>query len=159
MKVIFPGSFDPITNGHIDIILRSLKIFDTVEVLILNNFNKNATFSIEERKDIISRVFIDNKKIKVCSYNGLLYNYVNKEKVDFIIRGIRNSIDYENEKINASVNREHSNVETLLMFSDDLKCCVSSSLVKELYFNGADVSKYVDNIVLDELNKKFRRNE
>lgn len=159
MKVIFPGSFDPITNGHIDIILRSLKIFDTVEVLILNNFNKNATFSIEERKDIISRVFIDNKKIKVCSYNGLLYDYVNKEKVDFIIRGIRNSIDYENEKINASVNREHSNVETLLMFSDDLKCCVSSSLVKELYFNGADVSKYVDNIVLDELNKKFRRNE
>lgn len=62
-------------------------------------------------------------------------------------------------KINASVNREHSNVETLLMFSDDLKYCVSSSLVKELYFNGADVSKYVDNIVLDELNKKFRRNE
>lgn len=159
MKVIFPGSFDPITNGHIDIILRSLKIFDTVEVLVLNNFNKNTTFSIEERKDIISKVFINNKKIKVCSYNGLLYDYINKEKVDFIIRGIRNTIDYENEKINASVNREHSNVETLLMFSDDLKYCVSSSLVKELYFNGADVSKYVDNIVLDELNKKFRRNE
>ncbi|MCI5997506.1 MAG: pantetheine-phosphate adenylyltransferase [Peptoniphilaceae bacterium] len=159
MKVIFPGSFDPITNGHIDIILRSLKIFDTVEVLVLNNFNKNTTFSIEEREDIISKVFINNKKIKVCSYNGLLYDYINKEKVDFIIRGIRNTIDYENEKINASVNREHSNVETLLMFSDDLKYCVSSSLVKELYFNGADVSKYVDNIVLDELNKKFRRNE
>ncbi len=159
MKVIFPGSFDPITNGHIDIILRSLKIFDTVEVLVLNNFNKNTTFSIEERKDIISKVFINNKKIKVCSYNGLLYDYINKEKVDFIIRGIRNTIDYENEKINASVNREHSNVETLLMFSDDSKYCVSSSLVKELYFNGADVSKYVDNIVLDELNKKFRRNE
>lgn len=159
MKVIFPGSFDPITNGHIDIILRSLKIFDIVEVLVLNNFNKNTIFSIEERKDIISKVFINNKKIKVCSYNGLLYDYINKEKVDFIIRGIRNTIDYENEKINASVNREHSNVETLLMFSDDLKYCVSSSLVKELYFNGADVSKYVDNIVLDELNKKFRRNE
>ena len=195
MNVIFPGSFDPLTKGHEDIIDRIVDIFGHVDVLILNNYNKKHTFSILERKEMILKIFENNTKVKVNIYNGLLADYIkqnhvdiivralrntldfenekinakiNKEladvetfvfHVDIIVRALRNTLDFENEKINAKINKELADVETFVLFSQKNNEYISSTIVKDIYFNGGDVSSYVDKVVLEMLNDKFRRNE
>ncbi|MBK1469087.1 pantetheine-phosphate adenylyltransferase [Parvimonas parva] len=158
MKVVFPGSFDPITKGHKSIILKILDIFKSVDVVVLNNINKNHLFSIEERKDIILNIFKNYENVRVNTYNGLLANYVKENDVNLLVRGVRNSLDFESEKINAKVNKELCGVETLLLFSESSDECISSSVVKDVFLNGGNVDLYVDKIVLDMLYRKFRRN-
>ncbi|BFT66152.1 pantetheine-phosphate adenylyltransferase [Parvimonas parva] len=158
MKVVFPGSFDPITIGHKSIILKILDIFKSVDVVVLNNINKNHLFSIEERKDIILNIFKNYENVRVNTYNGLLANYVKENDVNLLVRGVRNSLDFESEKINAKVNKELCGVETLLLFSESSDECISSSVVKDVFLNGGNVDLYVDKIVLDMLYRKFRRN-
>ena len=158
MKVVFPGSFDPITKGHKSIILKILDIFKSVDVVVLNNINKNHLFSIEERKDIILNIFKNYENVRVNTYNGLLANYVKENDVNLLVRGVRNSLDFESEKINAKVNKELCGVETLFLFSESSDECISSSVVKDVFLNGGNVDLYVDKIVLDMLYRKFRRN-
>ena len=158
MKVVFPGSFDPITKGHKSIILKILDIFKSVDVVVLNNINKNHLFSIEERKDIILNIFKNYENVRVNTYNGLLANYVKENDVNLLVRGVRNSLDFESEKINAKVNKELCGVETLLLFSESSDECISYSVVKDVFLNGGNVDLYVDKIVLDMLYRKFRRN-
>lgn len=158
MKVVFPGSFDPITKGHKSIILKILDIFKSVDVVVLNNINKNHLFSIEERKDIILNIFKNYENVRVNTYNGLLANYVKENDVNLLVRGVRNSLDFESEKINAKVDKELCGVETLLLFSESSDECISSSVVKDVFLNGGNVDLYVDKIVLDMLYRKFRRN-
>lgn len=158
MKVVFPGSFDPITKGHKSIILKILDIFKSVDVVVLNNINKNHLFSIEERKDIILNIFKNYENVRVNTYNGLLANYVKENDVNLLVRGVRNSLDFESEKINAKVNKELCGVETLLLFSESSDECISSSVVKDVFLNDGNVDLYVDKIVLDMLYRKFRRN-
>lgn len=158
MKVVFPGSFDPITKGHKSIILKILDIFKSVDVVVLNNINKNHLFSIEERKDIILNIFKNYENVRVNTYNGLLANYIKENDVNLLVRGVRNSLDFESEKINAKVNKELCGVETLLLFSESSDECISSSVVKDVFLNGGNVDLYVDKIVLDMLYRKFRRN-
>lgn len=159
MNVIFPGSFDPLTKGHEDIIDRIVEIFGHVDVLILNNYNKKHTFSILERKEMILKIFENNTKVKVNIYNGLLADYIKQNHVDIIVRALRNTLDFENEKINAKINKELADVETFVLFSQKNNEYISSTIVKDIYFNGGDVSSYVDKVVLEMLNDKFRRNE
>lgn len=159
MKVVFPGSFDPITNGHEDIILRLLKLFKSVDIVILNNFNKNHLFSISERRDVILKIFENQLGVSVNSYDGLLSDYIRDNDVDLIVRGIRNTVDYENEKINFKVNKDLCGIETLFLLSENNSDYLSSSMIKDVYFNNGDISLYVNDIVLEMLNNKFRRNK
>lgn len=159
MNVVFPGSFDPLTNGHKNIILKALDIFDSVDIVILNNFNKRALFSLEERKNIISDIFKEYKNIDVHIHSGLLCDYVINNNVNVLLRGVRNTLDFESEKINAKVNKELCGVETILFFSDNSDEHISSTVVKDVYFNGGNIDLYVDKVVLDILGEKFRRNE
>lgn len=158
MNIIFPGSFDPITKGHEDIIKRALKIFGNIEILILNNFNKNHIFSINERKDIILKIFKEDKRVKITTFDGLLADYIKENDVDVILRSVRNVIDFENEKINAIVNNDLCDIETFFLFSKKKYEYVSSGMVKDVYFNGGNISLYVSFEVLEFLNNKFRRN-
>lgn len=159
MNVVFPGSFDPLTKGHKNIILKVLNIFDSVDIVILNNFNKSAIFSLTERKNIISSIFKEYNNINVHIHNGLLCDYVKNNNVNILIRGVRNTLDFEVEKINAKVNKELCGVETILFLSDKSDEHISSTIIKDIYFNGGDIDLYVDKIVLDKLCEKFRRNE
>lgn len=159
MKVIFPGSFDPFTNGHKQIVLKALDIFESVDIVVLNNIKKNPIFSIEERKNIISDIFKNFNNVSINTHCGLLCDYIRQNKINVIVRGVRNTLDFENEKINAKVNKELCGVETILFFADNRYEYISSTVVKDLFFNSGNIDLYVDKIVLDKLSKKIRRNE
>lgn len=153
MKVVFPGSFDPITNGHIDIINRIVKLFGNVTVLILNNVNKRHFFDISERKFIIEEIFKDRKEIIVDTYDGLLANYILKNNINLIVRGIRSTIDFENEKNLSKVNFDLTNgIETMYFSSNN--DYISSSMVRELFKFGGNYEKYVDEVVIKLFEKK-----
>lgn len=158
MKVVFPGSLDPLTIGHKKIILKALDIFGSINVVILNNINKKPLLSLEERKEVISNVFMEYTNVSVDVYCGLLSDYIMHNDVNIIVRGVRNTLDFESEKINAKVNQELCGVQTILFFSESSEEHISSSVVKDIFFNGGNIEPYVDKIVLDILNKKFRRN-
>ena len=159
MKVVFPGSFDPLTNGHKNIILKTLKIFNSVDILILNNMNKKTLFTLEERQNIISKIFKKYDNVDINIYSGLLSDYVKDNNVNILVRGVRNTLDFESEKINAKVNQELWGVQTILLFSESSEEHISSTVVKDVFFNGGNIEPYVDKVVLDILSEKFRRNE
>lgn len=156
MKVIYAGSFDPVTNGHLDIILRARDIFGEVIVAILNNKNKKAMFSIEERISLLKEVLKDEKNIEIDFFEGLLVDYAKEKKCRTVVRGIRNSLDYENEQTLARANMYYTNgIETIFLLASNENLYVSSSLAKEVaYFNG-DLSNFVPKIVSDAINDKI----
>ncbi|RVU54896.1 pantetheine-phosphate adenylyltransferase [Anaerosphaera multitolerans] len=148
MKVIYAGSFDPVTNGHIDIILRSRDIFGEVIVAVLNNRNKKVMFSVEERLDLLSRVLDKEENIEIDSFEGLLVDYAKKKNCRTVVRGIRTSMDYESEYTLARANMHYKDgVETIFLLASDENSFVSSTLAKEVaQFNG-DLSIFVPDIV------------
>ncbi len=157
---VYPGSFDPITNGHLDIINRGLKIFDSVIVAVACNSSKNSLFSIEERLDLIREVISDNERVKVDTFSGLLVDYVLSQRASVIIRGLRAVSDFEYEFQLAQINRGITmEVETLFMMTSVPYSYLSSSVVKEVCSLGGPVETLVPPSVSKALENKFLLNK
>ncbi|HOE54303.1 MAG: pantetheine-phosphate adenylyltransferase [Bacilli bacterium] len=151
---IYPGSFDPITNGHIDILNRALKIFDNVIVLVADNPAKKPTFSVEERKAMIRESINGNPNVKVDSTTGLTIHYAEKVGAYALIRGLRAAIDFEYEfQINSANSFINSGVESVFLMAKQEFTFISSSTIKEMVSGGVDVSSLVPKPVLKRLEK------
>ncbi len=149
-KAIFPGSFDPITNGHFDIIKRGVSLFDEVIVAIGVNAEKKYLFSLEERKRFIEEAFKDEPKVRVISYSGLTIDLCKNENAEFILRGLRNPADFEFEKAIAHTNRVMSKIETVFLLTAARTSFISSSIVRDVLRNGGDISQLVPESVLNK---------
>ena len=134
-KAVFPGSFDPITIGHEDIIRRGLDIFDEIVVAVGVNADKRYQFSLEERLAFIKATFKDDPKIKVTTYQGLTVDYCKQINADFILRGLRNPADFEFEKAIAHTNRTLTEIETVFLLTASNKDFISSSIVRDVLRN------------------------
>jgi pantetheine-phosphate adenylyltransferase len=137
-KAVFPGSFDPITLGHYDIIKRGLTLFDEIILAIGINAEKKYMFSLEQRKKFIEETFADEPKIKVKTYKGLTVDFCKQEKAEFILRGLRNPGDFEFEKAIAHTNRKLEKIETIFLLTSSGKSYISSSIVRDVLRNGGD---------------------
>lgn len=146
-RAIFPGSFDPITLGHYDIIKRSVKLFDEVIVAIGINSDKKYMFSLEERQQFIEDAFKDEPKVTVVTYEGLTVDFCQKNNVEFILRGLRNPADFEFEKAIAHTNRDLAPIETVFLLTAASTSYISSSIVRDVIRNHGDYTKLVPNSV------------
>ncbi|MDG1054281.1 MAG: pantetheine-phosphate adenylyltransferase [Flavobacteriaceae bacterium] len=142
-RAIFPGSFDPITMGHVDIIRRSLPLFDELIIAIGVNSTKKYMFSLDQRKAFIEATFADEPKIKVDTYEGLTVDYCEEIEANFILRGLRNPADFEFEKTITQVNRRLSNIETVFLLTSAETSFISSSTVREVIHFKGDYSSMV----------------
>ena len=131
-RAIFPGSFDPITLGHCDIVKRSINLFDEIIIAIGENSTKKYMFSLQERKSFIEKTFEGNSKIKVMTYSGLTTDFCKEINADFILRGLRNPADFEFEKAIAHTNRKIGQIETVFMLTSVETSFISSSMVREI---------------------------
>jgi len=147
-RAIFPGSFDPITLGHVDIINRALPLFDEIIIAIGINADKKYMFSLEERVNFIKENYKNEPKIKVETYQGLTIDFCKKTDVDFILRGLRNPADFEFEKAIAQTNRKLSGIETVFLLTSAETAFMSSSIVRDVYSHGGDISIFVPKSVL-----------
>lgn len=155
---IYPGSFDPITNGHVSIIESGLVCFDRLVVAVLSNPKKNPLFSVEERVEIIREAFEDEPKIEVDSFEGLLVDYCRQKNIRVILRGLRAVADFEYELQMANMNRHlNKDIETAFLMANDAYFYVSSNIVKEAATLGGDVSKLVPPSVATRLRSKLGR--
>jgi len=155
---VYPGSFDPVTYGHIDIINRGLKIFDTVIVAVARNSSKNSLFTIDERISLIKNSITDNTRVKVDTFDGLLIDYVLSQSATVIIRGLRAVSDFEYEFQIAQMNRSISQeVETLFMMTSVPFSYLSSSIVKEVSSHCGPIESLVPPAVKDALEMKYGR--
>lgn len=141
---VFPGTFDPFTNGHLDIVQKALMLFDEIIIAIGHNANKKHLFTLEKRLQWINAVFVNEPKVRVDSYSGLTSVFCKKNHVDFIVRGLRTSHDFEYEKQIARVN-EHLNVGMLNVFliSDENVSSVSSTIVRDLIIYDGDYQSFI----------------
>ena len=157
---IVPGSFDPITYGHIDIIKRSTQLFDEVIVAILVNPDKKYLFTLEEREEMINESIKDFNNVKVDSFSGLLVNYAKKVNSTVIVRGLRAVSDFEFEMQLTFMNKAlDDNIETFYMMANKQYSFISSSIVKGVSGFGADLSKFVPKHVEERLEKKVKERE
>ena len=146
-RAIFPGSFDPITLGHYDIIERGVTLFDEIIVAIGVNASKKYMFSLEERMQFIREAFKDEPKIKVVSYEGLTVDFCKEINVEFILRGLRNPADFEFEKAIAHTNRDLAPIETVFLLTAAKTSYIASSIVRDVIRNNGDYTKLVPNSV------------
>ena len=156
---IYPGTFDPMTNGHLNIIKRSLKIVDKLIIGVADNLNKAPLLTINERKDIIFNDLkienLENKNIEIYSVKGLLTEFAKDKNADCIIRGLRAVSDFEYEFQMTGMNfKLNPDIETIFLMSSDNNSFISSNLVKEVHKLGGDVSKFVSKNTIDILNNK-----
>ena len=147
-KAVFPGSFDPITLGHCEIIEKACEIFDEVIVSVGNNSEKNYRFSLNQRLKFISDEFINNPKVYVEKYEGLTVDFCKNKNIKHIVRGLRNPADFEFEKKIALFNNSLENVETIFFLTSPNNAFISSSMVREIMDNGGNFEKFVPNSVL-----------
>jgi len=149
-RAIFPGSFDPITLGHVDIINRALPLFDEIIIAIGVNTDKTYMFSLEERLNFIKENYKNEPKITVETYTGLTIDFCQKLDVKFILRGLRNPADFEFEKAIAQTNRKLSNIETVFLLTSAETSFISSSIVRDIYKNGGNISGFVPKSVSEK---------
>lgn len=156
-KAIYPGSFDPMTYGHMDIITRSAKIFDELTVSVLNNVNKSSLFSVEERVKILQEATKDLKNVKIDSFSGLLIDYARQKDIHVVIRGLRAITDFEYELQIAQTNRKLSGevLDTMFLTTSLEYAYLSSSSVKEIASFGGNVEACVPDFVARQLYEKY----
>lgn len=147
-RAVFPGSFDPITLGHVDIIKRAIPLFDEIIIAIGINADKKYMFETLQRQNFIEHTFKDEPKIKTETYTGLTVDYCLKINANFILRGLRNPADFEFEKAIAQTNRKLSGIETVFLLTSAETSFISSSIVRDIIRNNGDVSSLVPSIVL-----------
>ena len=157
-SVIYPGSFDPLTNGHVNIIERASKCFDEVIIGVAKNSSKNSILTSDERVKLLKKVFKNKKKIKVDQFEGLLAHYVDKMKIYTILRGMRTVQDFEYElQMATSNNKLNNKIETIFMVADGNFSHISSSLIKDIVRLNCDASNFIPKIVETELRRKLLR--
>ncbi len=155
-KAIYPGSFDPVTKGHLDIIIRASKIMDHLTVAVLENPRKVATFDIEQRVEMLKLVTKPYSNVEVDFYQGLLIDYAHQRNTDIIIKGLRAISDFEFEFQMALVNQKlNPSIETLFMMTNSKYSYLSSSIVKEIVALEGDISSLVPDEVHDIIKKRF----
>ena len=142
-RALFPGSFDPITLGHFDIIRRALALFDEIVVAIGVNGDKNYMFTVEQRKEFLEKAFAGEPKVKVSTYQGLTVDYCREIDAQFILRGLRNPADFEFEKAIAHTNRTLSKIETVFLLTAARTSFISSSIVRDVIRNNGDYTVLV----------------
>ncbi len=154
--VIYPGSYDPITNGHLSILRRTLTIFDSVTVAVAENPMKNTLFSLEERLEMIRESIKNDDKVYVDSFDGLLVDYVESKNTNVIIRGMRALSDFEYEFQMSLMNRKlNKNIQTIFMMTDYKWLYTSSTIIKEAASYGGAIKGLVPDFVCQKLKEKF----
>jgi pantetheine-phosphate adenylyltransferase len=155
---VYPGTFDPVTKGHVDLVERSLSIFDELIVAIAANPKKEPLFTLDERIDMFTRVTDRFERVEIEGFDGLLVDYVKQKKAVGIIRGLRAVSDFEYEMQMALMNRRLDNtIETVFLMPNEEYSFITSTIVKEAASYGGDVSSLVPKIVVDKLKRKFGR--
>jgi pantetheine-phosphate adenylyltransferase len=153
---IYPGTFDPITNGHIDLVMRAAQIFDEVVIAVSDNKRKNPLFDIGERIDMVTRAVADIPRVQIERFDDLLVSFVRRKNARFVIRGLRAVSDFEYEFQLASANRRmDEKVETIFLTPSESNYFVSSSLIREISYYKGDVSSFVPAHVADKLEEKW----
>jgi len=153
---IYPGTFDPITNGHIDLVVRASKLFERVIVAVAINPSKEPTFTLQERVDLAEQTLSDLSNVEVCGFKGLLVDVAKEKQADVILRGLRAVSDFEHEFQLAGMNRKmQPDIETLFLTPAEQFTYISSSLVREIAVLGGDVSGFVAPCVVDALKAKL----
>lgn len=155
-RAIYPGSFDPVTNGHADMILRSSRIVDELIVGVLNNSAKKSLFSVEERVSMLEELTKDLPNVKVASFDGLLVDYMREIDANIIVRGLRAVTDFEYELQIAQTNHvQNTEIETIFLTTNVKYSYLSSTIVKEFASYGGDISKFVPEQFIDRIYEKY----
>lgn len=157
-KALYAGSFDPITNGHLDLINRAAKLYDKLVVGVIANPSKNPLFTVDERKQLIKEAIAHLDNVEVDDFSGLLAEYVNREQFDVVVRGLRATTDFESEIQMAQMNARLYNekVETIFLMTCPEFSFLSSSMAKEVFMLKGDIEGLVPDVVLNYMKKKFR---
>ena len=157
MKIaVFPGSFDPITDGHIDLVRRFAPLFDEIIVAVGVNTSKKGLFSLEQRLSWLEKVFEDDHNIEVGSFEGLTVNYCKEKKAQYLVRGLRNASDFDYEKTISQLNNIiGDNVETLFFISKPEYSHISSTIVREIIKGKGDISTFVPEFIADDINEVY----
>lgn len=156
-SVIYPGTFDPITNGHVDLTERASRLFDRVIVAIASSERKSPTFTLDERIDLAEKSLLHLENVEVCGFNELLVNFAAKKGAHAVVRGLRAVSDFEYEFQLANMNRAISNMESIFLTPSEQFSYISSSLVKEIASLGGDVSQFVPKHVYEALVNRFAK--
>ena len=157
-SAIYPGSFDPVTYGHVDIIKRAASMMDHLIVGVLDNNSKTPLFSVSERANMLKEVTRDMKNVEIISFSGLLVDFAREHDVSIIVRGLRAVTDFEYELLMSQTNRVmDSSIDTIFLTTDLQYAYLSSSTVKEIAMYGGDISKFVPEIIEKKIKYKFSR--
>ena len=160
VSCVFPGSFDPVTKGHMDLIQRAASLFDRVTVTVMVNISKKGALSLEDRIRLLENACSDFPNVRVDSWDGLLADYMKKKKERIVIRGVRNTPEFEHELSSACANKMlNGSVETFFIPTDPALAGVSSSAVREIFSFGGDISSFVPEKLIKEIGELLSKNQ